>query len=276
MLCLLPATGQALEVVYSQPNDSPNGEFSDAVPGQYNSIQRADNFELAGSACSLIVGVRWWGGSEGYEYLHLDNFEAWLVAIYEDLGGMPGDLLYEEMFPKAATDPIATGNTNMLGGYEYEQYVWLTTPVQLSVSTPYWIVIGADADVPDGDGWIWSRNYFQGDEDSAADQFDDFGWRDQTGDWAFELVGTCCSVIGDAGKYCWADIYPNNDDGVWDAADGDCTIGLYDLAELMGGYGTTPDATREDGDIFPLGGDGTVDLLDLAELMGQYGDDCDP
>jgi hypothetical protein len=87
-----------------------------------------------------------------------------------------------------------------------------------------------------------------------------------------------CLQPGDAGKYCEADIVPNNGDGVWNYADdGDCQILLGDLAQLLGSYGMTSGATREDGDVdppHPNGGDGDVDLGDLAELLGQYGDNC--
>jgi len=70
-----------------------------------------------------------------------------------------------------------------------------------------------------------------------------------------------CPNPGDSGNYCTADI-----DG-----SGDCIVGLADLAQLLGHYGTTSGAEHDDGD---LDGDGDVDLSDLAALLGQYGDDC--
>lgn len=85
-----------------------------------------------------------------------------------------------------------------------------------------------------------------------------------------------CPNPGDANKYCEADIVPNDGDGAWDYdLDGDCRIQLNDLAQLLGHYGMTSGATREDGDVHPTdAGDGDVDLADLAELLSQYGDDC--
>ena len=50
--------------------------------------------------------------------------------------------------------------------------------------------------------------------------------------------------------------------------DGDGVVGLSDLAQLLGHYGTTDGALYEDGD---LDGDGDVDLADLAALLGNYG-----
>jgi hypothetical protein len=54
--------------------------------------------------------------------------------------------------------------------------------------------------------------------------------------------------------------------------DGDCSVGLADLAQLLGGYGTPSGAEYQDGD---LDGDGDVDLSDLAALLAMYGTSCD-
>jgi len=50
--------------------------------------------------------------------------------------------------------------------------------------------------------------------------------------------------------------------------DHDGDVDLNDLAQLLGNYGTTSEATYEMGDI---DGDGDVDLGDLAALLGNYG-----
>ena len=52
---------------------------------------------------------------------------------------------------------------------------------------------------------------------------------------------------------------------------GDDTVGLSDLAQLLGSYGTPSGASYHDGD---LDFDGDVDLSDLAELLGVYGAMC--
>lgn len=52
---------------------------------------------------------------------------------------------------------------------------------------------------------------------------------------------------------------------------GDGDVDLSDLAQLLGHYGMTGDATYEDGD---LDGDGDVDLSDLAALLAVYGTSC--
>ena len=101
----------------------------------------------------------------------------------------------------------------------------------------------------------------------------------QSLDLAFVITGQGegCPNPGAHGLFCTADCYPHNNDGVWNypADDGDCKINIQDLANLLGSYGMTTGATREDGDIFPApGGDGAVNIQDLAMLLGQYGDDC--
>jgi len=53
--------------------------------------------------------------------------------------------------------------------------------------------------------------------------------------------------------------------------DGDGQVGLSDLAQLLGSYGTTSGAAYDDGD---LDDDGDVDLTDLAALLGVYGTVC--
>jgi hypothetical protein len=52
---------------------------------------------------------------------------------------------------------------------------------------------------------------------------------------------------------------------------GDSTVDLSDLAQLLANYGVTSGAAYEDGD---LDGDGDVDLADLAILLGLYGTVC--
>jgi hypothetical protein len=54
--------------------------------------------------------------------------------------------------------------------------------------------------------------------------------------------------------------------------DEDQTVGLGDLATLLGSYGTTSGVQYLQGD---LDGDGDVDLADLSWLLGDYGETCE-
>lgn len=100
----------------------------------------------------------------------------------------------------------------------------------------------------------------------------------QSLDLAFVITGEGggCPNPGATGSFCTADCFPNNGDGIWNypADDGDCRVNLQDLAQLLSNYGMMAGATREDGDVFPVGGDGRVNIQDLAQLLSQYGDDC--
>jgi hypothetical protein len=53
--------------------------------------------------------------------------------------------------------------------------------------------------------------------------------------------------------------------------DGDGTIGLADLTQLLAHYGMMSGASYEDGD---LDGDGAVGLADLQALLAVYGTTC--
>lgn len=85
-------------------------------------------------------------------------------------------------------------------------------------------------------------------------------------DGTLTMTGTTLSLTGGfwpgtaEEEFCFGDLNGNR------------TVGLADLAQLLGHYGTPSGATYEDGD---LDGDGDVDLSDLAGLLGVYGDVCD-
>ncbi|MFQ5805765.1 MAG: hypothetical protein ACE5I3_04865 [Phycisphaerae bacterium] len=254
----LTIESRAQVVVYSQPNDNPNGPYSDGVPGQFWSTRMADNFMLSDPTNRRIVQVEWWGSSENMNYSDLRNFEGWWIRFYEDTDNLPGVELYGEWFPRDATHEEFTGNYNMDGGREYNQWVELSTPLTLYIEQPYWISIGADAVDELGDGWHWSLNYFEGDGRSAADYFDGTGYHERIEDLAFVLWGR---PAGGCPR-------PGCDPGDIDA---DCDVDLSDLAELLSNYGMTSGATYEDGD---LDGDGDVDLTDLAMLLAVYGNNC--
>ena len=53
--------------------------------------------------------------------------------------------------------------------------------------------------------------------------------------------------------------------------DGNCTVNIADLAQLLSHYGDATGATYRDGD---LTGDGAVNLPDLAALLAAYGTTC--
>lgn len=248
------ARGQV--VVYSQPNDNPNGPCSDGVPDQFCGVRIADNFVLSDPVNRKITEVTWWGSSDYFEHDDLTNFTDWVITFYEDDANLPAAPIYTETVPIGATDPNETGILNMFGGKEYRQTASLAAPVTLYIDQTYWISIGAIADDPAGDVWIWSVNYFQGDNHSAVDDFSGAGYVAREGDVAFEL-------IGEPGAGCpRAGCDPGD-------IDGDCVVDLSDLATLLAHYRET--GGPEEGD---LNGDGKIDLADLAILLSVYRNDC--
>jgi hypothetical protein len=259
---LTAAFGLAVEsraqfVIYSQPNDSPNGPYSDGVPGQFWSTRIADDFVLSDPVNRRVTEVTWWGSPEGMSHFELTNWTDWVVRFYEDDGGLPGAELYNETVPLEQTDPIWTGNYNMDGGKEYMQTVELATPPTFYIEQTYWISVGAVAIEPYDDGWRWSLNYFEGNNAMAADYFDGNGYTHRDGDVAFVLVG------GPAGGCPRPGCEPGD-------LDGDCRVGLSDLGILLSHYGESG-VGPDEGD---FNNDGVVDLSDLGTLLAVYGNDC--
>jgi hypothetical protein len=259
VLVSLAGDGRAQVVVYSQPNQNPNGPYSDGVPGQYYSTRIADNFVFSDPTNRRITQVTWWGSSENMTSPDLSHFSDWVIRFYADSDNLPGAELYNETFPKDATNPVPTGNENMDGGDEYEQHVELSTSLTLYIDEPYWISIGSINHPPEEDGWHWSGNYTSGDDRLAADYFDGTGYHEYPDDEdvAFELWGLPAGGC------------PRPGCEVGDI-DGDCDIDLTDLSILLAHYGETG-VGPDEGD---LNGDTNVDLADLAMLLSVYGADC--
>lgn len=121
---------------------------------------------------------------------------------------------------------------------------------------------------------------------AAADDFSLDWWTVDAGGamWTtggdFELSGTigqpdACVALTGGDFELVGGFWAGQQRFVYGDFNGDCHVGLSDLAELLGHYGTTAGATYWDGDIEPLpNGDGDVDLADLAEFLGRYGDTC--
>ena len=120
-------------VVYSQPNDNPNGPCSDGAADQFCGVRIADNFVLSDPVNRKITEVTWWGSSDYFEHDDLTNFTDWVIAFYEDDANLPAAPIHAETVPIAATDPSETGIRNMFGGKEYRQTAALTVPMTLYI-----------------------------------------------------------------------------------------------------------------------------------------------
>lgn len=254
------AASQAQTEVYSQPDQWQDGPVSDGIDGYFWNVRTWDNFTLSDPVLRKITEVTWWGSTEVVAYTHDENFAAWALKIYSDSGGAPGQLLYEETFDEAATDPILTGDRNGNGGWEYEHHVALSNPITLHIDEQYWISIGAILDDPGLDEWWWSVNLIDGDGVSLQDDFSGGGYFPYSDDVAFILWGEVASGCPRAGCEIGE-------------LDGDCVVNLNDLASLLSVYGLCVGDPGYN-PAADISGNGCIDLADLAALLAAYGADC--
>ena len=155
----LAVAGAANGALYEQApdlNDLGTGYWSMAYGGTFNDYLHGDNFTLG--AGSQVGGVTWWGGSENYVWPDLTNFDGWEITFYDDAGGLPGNVLYSEYFDKAATNPVNTGYVGWQGSMLFSHEVSLTTPLNLSGGTQYWLSGAADPASDALDGWWWQKS----------------------------------------------------------------------------------------------------------------------
>ena len=173
--------------IYSQPSQSPDGYFSDGVPGQYWSQRQADNFMLDNNY--MVDGIRWWGSSENYTTPDLSNFSDFVIEFYNDAGGIPGSSIGAFTIPVGNANAVPTGLQNGLGGIEYKMESSIGIALQGGV--PYWVSVGSVQIDPSLDGFAWSSNLTDGDGVAAFDFFDGGGYQSffLGADGAFELMG---------------------------------------------------------------------------------------
>lgn len=192
VLGLAFAASASADVLYSQPNDRPNqiSFFSDAVSGQFFSQRMADDFVLGGDA--MISGVKWWGGSQNFQFDDLTNMTSFTVLILGDDNGPDlGNVLASITLDTASTNPIETENLLFAGGQQYEQEIAFGAPVAVNGGETLWVSIGATLVQPAGDAWVWSGSTV-GNLVNATDFFDGSGFIvfDPTAnDLAFEIIG---------------------------------------------------------------------------------------
>lgn len=192
VLGLAAGFADAGNTLYSQASDRVDQPsfFSDAVAGQFFSQRMADNFTLSGD--SSISGIRWWGGSQNFQFADVVNVISWSVKLYSDNGFGTVSLASEidlGNFSFAETNAVATGASLLAGGIEYQQEISFDA-IDLAAGD-YWVSIGATLESPGGDAWVWSGST-RGDLVNATNFFDGGGFItfDPTfNDLAFEVIG---------------------------------------------------------------------------------------
>jgi len=215
-----------------------------------------DDFTLEKGATLNSVG--WWGYSDFWDNPDLTNFTVWQVRIYAGDGqGEPGELIYDNVFDKADTNPQPQGPDGLFGSTMYYQQVNLGETIELEAGTQYWLGVGADVIDPASDWWIWAEAP-PADQTIAKWLWDDQQWlvqgpedfEDPTAPFnvAFKLIGEV-----DAGPV--GDI---DDDG---------TVGVSDLLLLLGEWGDCDDPNNCPGD---LDNNNTIDVNDLLILLANW------
>jgi hypothetical protein len=196
----------------------------------------------------VVNCIFWW--NVGWS-AHLGQIDGEADVTYSNIeGGWPG-------VGNIDADPLFVDPD----GPDDDPFTWEDNDYHLSPGSPC-IDAGNNMAVPfdaadlDGDGYTGERIPFDLDGNPRFVQ-DPF-----TGDTGVPDLPVYRHIV-DMGAYeypfCFGDLHDDNE------------VGLSDLAELLGHYGTTAGATYYDGD---LDGDGDVDLADLAELLGIYGSTC--
>jgi hypothetical protein len=207
MLSLLAAVTPAMagDVLYSQPNDRPGQPsfFSDAVAGQFFSQRTADDFVLTGNA--TLTAVRFWGGSQNFQFSNLQNMDSFTISIYADNAGSVGDEIASTTLSTEAISTVDTGLTNLGGGIVYEHEASIA-PTALGAGR-YWVSVGATLFNPGADAWVWAGST-EGNLINATDFFNGNGFVtfDPTfNDLAFEIVGVptpgSIAVVGLGGLF---------------------------------------------------------------------------
>lgn len=178
-------------VVYSQPNDRPDQPsfYSDGAPGQWFNQRMADDFIL--SAPCDITGVRWWGGSQNFQFPDLTNMGGFRILILPEANGVPdlNNPLADAEFVMADSNPVPTGEMIFGGGIQYEHNYTFAAPVPVNAGQRYWVSIGAFLYTWWADAWVWSGSTV-GDLINATDHFDANGFtvfNPTFNDLAFEI-----------------------------------------------------------------------------------------
>jgi hypothetical protein len=189
------SAGLANAEIYSQTSDQPGNPsfFSDGIEGQFFNQTMADNFTLSSGATA--DQLRWWGGSQNFQFADLTNMTDYAVNIYaSDMSGAPdlGSVVYSDTVGagNARLDIDSTGATLFGGGEEYQYTLDMTSAVSLDAGTQYWIAIGAILVDGNADAWVWSGSS-QGDLVNATNFYNGFGFTvfDPTfNDLAFAIV----------------------------------------------------------------------------------------
>ena len=173
-----PAAVQGDVVVYSQPCSTEYAIFSDLsrfTEGYF----AADDFELADEC--RITDVHWWG----VYLVEPPPDDDFTIEFYEDVSGSPAMDPFESFNVGPVTRQYAEKDLVTQGGGVYKIYgysCYLTTPVDLSGGTRYYLSVYNNTEINTDDDWVWMSA-------GTPTGTEEVWWRDsQTMAWA--LIST--------------------------------------------------------------------------------------
>lgn len=128
--------------------------------GAQRNHKHYDNFALIRD--SDVRAVRFWGLSDSLIEPGLNNFDQFVVEIYDaDENNAPGELLYRQEVARDDSRSFATGRrgTGEEGagrGLEFRHTVRFDEPLRLKKETTYFLCVAARRVDLDGDNWQWA------------------------------------------------------------------------------------------------------------------------
>ncbi len=154
------ATATFAQPPHPDPANVGHGFFSHLGLGAARNHVHADDFRLTSNA--TLVGIRFWGHSEGLKTPDLDNIREFSLRVHQATpDATPGPIVYEQLAPMAATKPAPTGRRALAqrsrpGAREHVHELQLAVPLPLQANATYFVSIAAGRHNAEGDGWMWS------------------------------------------------------------------------------------------------------------------------
>ncbi|MEZ4448870.1 MAG: hypothetical protein R3B09_05255 [Nannocystaceae bacterium] len=136
------------------------GFFSHQIRGVDRNHVHADDFAI--DADATLVGVRFWGHSDGRTGSEVSNFPEFSLRIHSATPERtPGPIIYEQTIDSVTAKPTPTGRRakgkgNKPGPVELLYDAPLAVPFALAGGATYFLSIAAVRRDPQGDAWMWS------------------------------------------------------------------------------------------------------------------------
>lgn len=132
-----------------------------------------DNFQL-NQGISTVTDLHWWGTDA--------PANGFTVEIFNDSSGEPGNT----SFPATFNGSVSKTQVGSIGGVPIFNYSVDIQPINLALSTPYWLTI---YNTQPAWGWATHNQAAGGHLRLAEDAMGNFGFQPEQGNLAFEVTG---------------------------------------------------------------------------------------